>query len=98
MNHLLVIGGTDPTSGAGVQADIKTLYMLGIRAYSVVSVITVQNSKGFYNIFPLAPEIIEKQIKAVFEDTTISHVKLGMLYSPSIIETIAKFLKKNLSQ
>ena len=93
VSNILVIGGSDPCSGAGIQADIKTLSLLGFHSFSVVTVITVQNSFNFYKLHPLSLKLIEEQLKVVLEDSRIEYVKTGILYSSKIVNLVAKYIK-----
>lgn len=93
-NFVLTIAGSDSSSGAGIQADLKTFYKLKIPALSVITAITAQNSKGVFSIHPVPPKEIEKQIKALEEDFKIIGAKVGMVPDNQAIEVIAKFFKR----
>lgn len=91
---VLSIAGTDPSGGAGIQADIKTISATGSYAASVITVLVAQNTQGVNAIQEIPLEFIQQQLDAVFTDLQLRAVKLGMLYSQTIIELIAKNLKK----
>ncbi len=77
--RVLIIAGSDPSGGAGVQADIKTVTALGGYAASAITAITVQNTKGVSAVHGVAPAIIAAQIAAVLEDIGADAIKIGMI-------------------
>ncbi|ACZ49490.1 phosphomethylpyrimidine kinase [Anaplasma centrale str. Israel] len=88
---MLSIAGSDSGGGAGIQADIKTVTMLGCYAAACITSITAQNTTGVYGTWDLAPEAVEKQIVAVLSDIKIDSIKIGML-PPSLMETVARLI------
>jgi len=90
---VLVIGGSDPSSGAGIQADIKAMALFGVHASTVVTCCTAQNTKRFASIRPLTPEDVMEQIDVLLEDQDFSIAKLGLLASPGIIEVLSSRLQ-----
>jgi hydroxymethylpyrimidine/phosphomethylpyrimidine kinase len=88
------IAGTDPTGGAGLQADIKTISAIGCYAASIVTALVAQNTQGVQAIQEVLPAFIEKQIDSVFDDLTIDAVKIGMLHNTAVIKVVAAALKK----
>ncbi|MBA2655004.1 MAG: bifunctional hydroxymethylpyrimidine kinase/phosphomethylpyrimidine kinase [Gammaproteobacteria bacterium] len=82
------IGGTDPTGGAGIQADIKTISATRCYAASIICALVSQNTQGVKSIFQLPPEIIKDQIECVFEDLNIQALKIGMLYNRQNISLV----------
>lgn len=91
---VLTIAGSDSGGGAGIQADLKTISALGCFGTSAITAITAQNTKGVNAIFPVSPEIVERQIQAVLSDIGTDSIKIGMLHSVEIIKTVAGTLKK----
>lgn len=89
---ILSIAGSDPTGGAGVQADLKTMTSLGVYGAAAITCITVQNSRGVQEIHPLSSHLVEAQIKAVLEDHNVTHIKIGMTGTREIIECLAEVL------
>lgn len=85
----LSIAGFDPSAGAGILNDIKTLSALGVYGFGVITALTAQNIRVVKDIRPVGVDFIEKQIEAVLEQEKIEYAKTGMLYSPDIIETVA---------
>ncbi len=90
---VLVIAGSDPTGGAGIQADLKTLTGLGVYGAAAITCITVQNSQGVSRIEPLAPELVQQQIEAVLADHLVTHVKIGMIGSENIARILGDTLQ-----
>lgn len=76
---VLSIAGSDPTGGAGIQADLKTMTSIGVYGAAAVTCITVQNSHGVGAIECLPPDLVYQQIKVVLEDHKVTHVKIGMV-------------------
>ncbi|MCI6151890.1 bifunctional hydroxymethylpyrimidine kinase/phosphomethylpyrimidine kinase [Fusobacterium perfoetens] len=94
MKHVLTIAGSDTCGGAGIQADLKAMSALGVYGMSVITAVTAQNTNGVFGVQEISKEIIEKQIEVIFEDIRVDAVKIGMLSSIEIIESITKMLKK----
>ena len=92
MKTALTIAGSDSSGGAGIQADLKTMTMNGVYAMSAVTALTAQNTTGVTAILNVPAEFLAKQIDAVFEDIRPDAVKIGMVSSAELIETIAKRL------
>lgn len=93
MKKALTIAGSDSCGGAGIQADIKTMTMNGVYAMSAVTALTAQNTTGVTGILEVTPEFLRKQLDAVFEDIFPDAVKIGMVSSSALIETIADTLQ-----
>lgn len=91
---VLTIAGSDCSGGAGIQADIKTISALGGYAASVVTAVTVQNTKGIRAVHTVPPEIVQGQIEAVMEDLLPTVIKIGMVSDEEIVRTIAGSLRK----
>lgn len=89
----LTIAGSDSVGGAGIQADIKTMSALGVYAASAVTAVTVQNTRGVYDIESLRPEIVDGQIRAVMDDIHPAAVKIGMVNDCATIHAIADALR-----
>jgi hydroxymethylpyrimidine/phosphomethylpyrimidine kinase len=94
VSTVLTIAGSDPSGGAGIQADIKTISAYELFATSVITSITAQNSKGVQATYDLDPETVEAQLKAVLEDAKPAAVKTGMLGNEALVECVARRLKK----
>jgi hydroxymethylpyrimidine/phosphomethylpyrimidine kinase len=90
--RILIIAGSDSGGGAGIQADIKTVTMLGGHAMTAITAITAQNTLGVHDMLPLPLGIVEGQFHAVVDDIGVDAVKLGMLGTPQLVETVARLL------
>ncbi len=86
----LTIAGSDPSGGAGLQADLKTFHRFGVYGEAVVTLITVQNTRGVTRVSTLDPELVTAQIRAVLEDIPPQAAKVGALGSREIVEAVAR--------
>jgi len=91
---VLTIAGSDPSGGAGIQADLKTITVLKCYGASVITALTAQNTEGVQGIFPITDKFIEKQLDSVFSDIKTDAVKIGMLHDSKVIKSIAKKIKE----
>lgn len=91
---VLSIAGSDSGAGAGIQADLKTFSSLSCYGTTVITALTAQNTTGVHGVFEVPVEFVEKQIEAVMTDIGTDAVKIGMLWSGELIESIAGLLKK----
>ena len=91
--HVLSIAGSDPSSGAGIQGDLKTYSALGVYGLTVVTAITSQNTLKFSNVEEISARIIKDQLESVLSDFKIDAIKIGMVYSSSVIRAIYSKLK-----
>lgn len=89
----LTIAGSDPSGGAGIQADLKTFHQFGVYGEAVVTLITVQNTRRVSRVELLAPELVSEQIAAVFEDIPPAAVKTGALGSAAMIAAVTASLR-----
>ena len=94
MKTALTIAGSDSSGGAGIQADIKTMTANGVFALSAITALTAQNTTGVTGIFETTPEFLAQQLDAVFTDIYPDAIKIGMVSSSALIETIAKKLRQ----
>src|SRR3954449_8718083 len=90
--RILIIAGSDSGGGAGIQADIKTVTMLGGHAMTAVTAITAQNTVGVTSVHPVPAEMILAQIDAVVSDLGVDAVKIGMVGSAFAAEQVARRL------
>ena len=89
MRTALTIAGSDSSGGAGIQADIKTMMANGVYAMSAITALTAQNTTGVTAIMEATPEFLKEQLDNVFTDIRPDAVKIGMVASSGLIETIA---------
>jgi hydroxymethylpyrimidine kinase/phosphomethylpyrimidine kinase len=89
---ILSIAGSDPSGGAGIQADLKTFATLGVYGAAAVTCLTVQNTTGVFATNPVAPEIVKAQAEKVLADLNVSHIKLGMLGNTGIVRAVGEVL------
>lgn len=92
--NVLTIAGTDPTGGAGIQADTKTFSALGAYGMSVITAVVAQNTQGVRAFVPLEPGFVADQIAAVFDDVRVDALKIGMVATAKIAEAIADNLSR----
>ena len=88
----LTIAGSDPSGGAGIQADLKTFSALGVYGAAVVTALTAQNTRTVTAVRGVAPGLVRAQIDAVLNDLPVDAIKLGMLHSAAIIDAVADAL------
>ncbi len=91
--RILSIAGSDSSGGAGIQADIKTITMLGGYAMTAITAVTAQNTRGVTQVEALSPDMVAAQIDACLEDIGVEAVKIGMLGSADIAEVVADRLE-----
>jgi hydroxymethylpyrimidine/phosphomethylpyrimidine kinase len=89
---ILVMGGHDPGGGAGVQADIETIGVIGCHAASALTCLTVQDSCNVYQIIPLSAQTLKAQALAVLKDCSVSAIKIGLLGSVEVAKEVAALL------
>ena len=90
--RVLIIAGSDSGGGAGIQADIKTVTMLGAFAATALTALTAQNTLGVFGVLPIPPDFIRQQIEVVLDDIGADAIKTGMLHDAAVIETVAAVL------
>ena len=90
--RILTIAGSDSGGGAGIQADIKTITMLGGHSLTAITAITAQNTLGVTDVMPVPADIVIAQIDAVISDIGVDAIKIGMIGSPEVAEAVADTL------
>ena len=86
----LTIAGSDPSGGAGLQADLKTFHRFGVYGEAVVTLIAVQNTRGVRRVDPLAADLVAAQVRAVLEDIPPHAAKTGALGSKEVVAAVAE--------
>lgn len=90
----LTVAGTDPTGGAGVLADIKTIHSRGVYGMGVVTSLTAQNTLGVQDVFNVPAAFIDKEMNSVFTDVVPHAMKTGMIAEADMMEVIAEYIKE----
>jgi hydroxymethylpyrimidine/phosphomethylpyrimidine kinase len=91
---ILIIAGSDPSGGAGIQADIKTATAHKVYASAAITCLTAQNTQKVFNVFNSPTEFLRQQIEVVLEDIEFDAVKIGMLGTAEIIDCVADVLSQ----
>ncbi len=92
--NVLSIAGSDPSGGAGVQADLKALSALGAYGMCAVTALTAQNTTGVRGVSGVDPAFLRDQIDAVFDDVRVDAVKIGMVGSAASVKAVAECLER----
>ncbi|MFY0406100.1 bifunctional hydroxymethylpyrimidine kinase/phosphomethylpyrimidine kinase [Solicola sp. PLA-1-18] len=92
---VLAIAGSDPSGGAGIQADLKTVTELGVYGATVVTGLTVQDTTGVHDIHPVPPDFVVAQYEAVVADLDVRAVKIGMLGDAVLVRAVAGALRRH---
>ena len=93
--RVLSIAGSDPSGGAGAQADLKTFSAFGCYGMAAITALTAQNTRGVTAAYPAAPDIVAAQIEAVLSDISPDATKIGMLATPDIARAVAGTLSRH---
>ncbi len=92
--NILSIAGSDPSGGAGIQADLKTFAALGTYGMAAITALTAQNTQGVRGFVAMEPDFVAAQIDAVFDDVRVDAVKIGMVATAPIARAIAEVLRR----
>ena len=95
--RVLIVAGSDSGGGAGIQADIKTVTMLGGYAATAIAALTVQNTLGVTDVHAVPPAFVQAQMRAVLDDIGADAVKTGMLGDAAMVEAVADVLAAHLA-
>lgn len=90
--NVLSIAGSDPSGGAGIQADIKAISTNGAFAMTVLTALTAQNTRGVTGVHLVPPDFVTAQIKAIFDDVRVDAIKIGMIATADIATAVADAL------
>ncbi|WP_267347250.1 bifunctional hydroxymethylpyrimidine kinase/phosphomethylpyrimidine kinase [Sphingomonas sp. GM_Shp_2] len=91
--RILVVAGSDSGGGAGIQADIKTITMLGGHAMTAITAITAQNTVGVQDVHPVPADMVVRQMRSVLDDLGADAVKIGMIGSAATVHAVADVLE-----
>ncbi|MBN9326951.1 MAG: bifunctional hydroxymethylpyrimidine kinase/phosphomethylpyrimidine kinase, partial [Cellulomonas sp.] len=89
----LTIAGSDPSGGAGIQADLKTFSALGAFGTSVITALTAQSTVGVTGVHVVPPEFVAQQLDTLVADVRIDAVKIGMLADAAVAAAVGRFLE-----
>src|SRR5688572_15108515 len=88
-SRALIVAGSDSGGGAGIQADVKAVTMLGGYAATAITALTAQNTLGVHGIVPIDPDFVALQMQVVLSDIGADAIKIGMLGSAATVERVA---------
>jgi len=91
--RVLIVAGSDSGGGAGIQADIKTVTMLGGYAATAIAALTVQNTLGVSGVHPVPPAFVQAQMRAVLDDIGADAIKTGMLGDAAMVAAVAEVIE-----
>jgi hydroxymethylpyrimidine/phosphomethylpyrimidine kinase len=91
----LTIAGSDPSGGAGIQADLKTFSALGVYGTSVVTALTAQNTRGVTGVHVVPTEFVTEQLETLVADVRLDAIKIGMLANADIVAAVGDFLQNH---
>lgn len=94
MKNVLTIAGSDCSGGAGIQTDLKTFASCGVYGMSVITALTAQNTMGVNYVENVSQKMVVEQLNAIYDDIRVDAIKIGMLPSSEIIESVYKNIKK----
>lgn len=94
MECALTIAGSDPTGGAGIQADLRVFKALGVHGMAVIAALTAQDTREVKGVYPVPPQEVGRQLDALLRDVRPLAIKTGMLYSADAVEAVANAMRK----
>ena len=97
MDIVLTIAGSDPSGGAGIQQDLRTIESLGCYGASVITALTTQNTLGVQSVMPVPAEVVKSQLEAVLSDLDVKAIKIGQIPSAEVAHVIAETLRQKFS-
>ena len=97
MEIVLTIAGSDPSGGAGIQQDLRTIESLGCYGASVITALTTQNTLGVQSVMPVPADVVRSQLEAVLSDLDVKAIKIGQIPSAEVAHAIAETLRQKFS-
>ena len=91
----LTIAGSDPSGGAGIQADLKTFSALGAYGTTVITALTAQNTQGVFGVHVVPAEFVVQQLETLVADVRLDTIKIGMLANAGIVDAVGQFLSRH---
>ncbi len=95
IRNVLSIAGSDPSGGAGIQADLKVFSARSVYGMAVLTALTAQNTQGVSGVHPVPPHFVADQINAIFADIRVDAVKIGMIANAAIADAVADILARH---
>ena len=95
IRNVLSIAGSDPSGGAGIQADLKAFAARGVYGMAALTALTAQNTRGVTGVQAVTPDFVAQQIAAVFADIRVDAVKIGMIANAGIADAVADVLSEH---
>ena len=92
--RVLAIAGSDPSGGAGIQADLKSIAAFGGYGMAAITALTAQNTRAVDGVHAPPAEFVADQLRAVSDDIAVDAVKIGMLFSAPIVEVVAEWVRR----
>ncbi len=89
----LTIAGSDPSGGAGIQADLKTFHQFGVYGEAAITLLTVQNTRGVDRVVVMSPDLVRQQVQAVLADIPPNAAKTGALGNAAVVEVVAEMAR-----
>ena len=93
--NVLSIAGSDPSGGAGIQADLRTFAALRVHGCAVLTALTAQSSRGVREVMPVPAQFVTRQLETLLDDVEIGAVKIGMLGDASVVRAVASMLRRH---
>ena len=93
--NVLSIAGSDPSGGAGIQADLKTFAALGVYGCAAITALTAQSTRGVTAVMPVSPEFVDQQLETLLADVRVAAVKIGMLGTGGVVRAVAAALRRH---
>ncbi len=97
MDIVLTIAGSDPSGGAGIQQDLRTIESLGCYGASVITALTTQNTLGVQSVMPVPADVVKSQLETVLSDLDVKAIKIGQIPSAEVAHVIAETLRQQFS-
>ena len=97
MEIVLTIAGSDPSGGAGIQQDLRSIESLGCYGASVITALTTQNTLGVQSVMPVPADVVRNQLEAVLSDLDVKAIKIGQIPSAEVAHAIAETLRQKFS-
>lgn len=91
----MTIAGSDPSGGAGIQQDLKTITTMGCYGATAITALTSQNTMGVQGVMPVPKEVVRSQMKSVMDDLDVAAIKIGMIPNVDIAREIVEMLRNN---